>query len=813
MAVSLQYVVNATGNMGAMMEKWGLSAEKLDSQLADLSKRVATPEVDLKDAKFALGMTNAAKRLDKLSEMVADPEVTVDGAKAQLEILRITAMLDRLDAKKVTAEVKVKVDRGPLDRLGGLLKSGGGIGGIAGTAGGALAIGAAIGPALVGLSQITSALAAAGAGLVAFGALAAPQFLAVKNVLSQVNLDTAAYERATTKAARSTALKRIQKDWADISPAQRQAAHGVQALQTEFGKLSAKLAPLTFKVFNDVLKVTSDLLPALVPFARAAGNALDGLLKGLDKFTQTTGFKAFLAQLQSLSGPAITALGQGMGKIAIAVGKLILVSAQPNSIKVLSGLLTVLAGTIDVITFVVGRASGKIVEWKNDFGDIGRVVAGVFRSIGGFYARDRALQRAWAHDVAAGFDTVRHAVASFGHDIAGAFDDVRHAFATIGHDIADTFDRIRHFQGQFDAFGKDVRLVRHWITDAFDAIRHGGAIAFDALRHAVATAWDRMWSAVMSALGTARHDIAAAWDAIWHHTTDQAQNGVGNIVDWFKKLPGRVLGALFGLGHQLYAFARSALNDFLSGLKSIAGAVFSWIGHFVANIWDKVKRFFGQSPPHPGSKFYELGRGMMLHLEAGIKAHAHRAADAARAASRSVTSGALGGDALANQALARRIFPWPASQWGPFVSLVMAESGFDRFARNQSSGAYGIAQALPPTKYPFAGQAAGGSHAGAQLSWMFNYIAQRYGTPAGAWAHELSAHWYDQGGWLPPGVSVAVNQTGRSERVLSPGGGGAQTIVLEVRSGASAFDAALAEIIRKYVRVRGGNVQQVLGRT
>jgi hypothetical protein len=122
-----------------------------------------------------------------------------------------------------------------------------------------------------------------------------------------------------------------------------------------------------------------------------------------------------------------------------------------------------------------------------------------------------------------------------------------------------------------------------------------------------------------------------------------------------------------------------------------------------------------------------------------------------------VSSSAVGGDAAANKALARRIFPWGAPQWPAFVDLVMAESGFNRFARNPSSGAYGIPQALPPSKLPFAGQAGGGSHAGPQLSWMFSYIAQRYGTPANAWAHEVTNHWYGSGGIIPePVIGVGL---------------------------------------------------------
>jgi hypothetical protein len=128
--------------------------------------------------------------------------------------------------------------------------------------------------------------------------------------------------------------------------------------------------------------------------------------------------------------------------------------------------------------------------------------------------------------------------------------------------------------------------------------------------------------------------------------------------------------------------------------------------------------------------------------------------------------GALGGDAAASKALAARMFPFASSQWAPFVALEMAEAGFSRFARNASSGAYGIPQALPPSKMPFAAQAAGGSHAGPQLAWMFSYIASRWGSPANAEANELRSHWYDSGvQYLPRGASIAVNNTGRPERV------------------------------------------------
>jgi hypothetical protein len=56
-----------------------------------------------------------------------------------------------------------------------------------------------------------------------------------------------------------------------------------------------------------------------------------------------------------------------------------------------------------------------------------------------------------------------------------------------------------------------------------------------------------------------------------------------------------------------------------------------------------------------------------------------------------------------------------------------------------------------------------------QISWGLGYIGGRYGSPMGAYGAWLSRtpHWYDDGGWLMPGVTQTVNATGRPEAVLT----------------------------------------------
>jgi TP901 family phage tail tape measure protein len=86
-------------------------------------------------------------------------------------------------------------------------------------------------------------------------------------------------------------------------------------------------------------------------------------------------------------------------------------------------------------------------------------------------------------------------------------------------------------------------------------------------------------------------------------------------------------------------------------------------------------------------------------------------------------------------------------EFGYFNALEEQEAGWDPTAVNPESGAAGLAQALPPSKYPpGAWPYTGLQSAKKQLQWMVSYIKGRYGSPAGAMAHENSYGWYSGGG-------------------------------------------------------------------
>jgi hypothetical protein len=103
---------------------------------------------------------------------------------------------------------------------------------------------------------------------------------------------------------------------------------------------------------------------------------------------------------------------------------------------------------------------------------------------------------------------------------------------------------------------------------------------------------------------------------------------------------------------------------------------------------------------------------------------------------------------------------WTGANWSALNNVEMREAGYNLSARNPTSGAYGLAQFINgPSEYA----QYGGSSASAvgQITAMINYIKDRYGTPVGAWAHELADGWYAGGG---PVVSALKSVTGNLEQ-------------------------------------------------
>jgi len=84
---------------------------------------------------------------------------------------------------------------------------------------------------------------------------------------------------------------------------------------------------------------------------------------------------------------------------------------------------------------------------------------------------------------------------------------------------------------------------------------------------------------------------------------------------------------------------------------------------------------------------------------------------------------------------------WGQDEYSCLVALWSKESGWNVYAHNSSSGAYGIPQALPGEKMASVG-GDWATNPATQITWGLGYIAGRYGTPCGAWGHSGAKGWY-----------------------------------------------------------------------
>jgi hypothetical protein len=190
------------------------------------------------------------------------------------------------------------------------------------------------------------------------------------------------------------------------------------------------------------------------------------------------------------------------------------------------------------------------------------------------------------HETAHIFDVVRHAAAT-------AFDDVRHA-------IAKAFDWVKsHWPLLLAILIGPVGLATLFIIDHFGQIRHWIAHTFDDIRHDIASAWDLI-----------RHDIAAKLDSVRH---DIAHWG-DDVLNWFRSLPGRIVGALGNLGGLLLSAGHSIISGLISGIENAVPGLhsaLSWVSSLIPSWKGPLDKDAVMLRPH--------GQAIMAGLIAGLQ--------------------------------------------------------------------------------------------------------------------------------------------------------------------------------------------------
>src|SRR5258708_6468062 len=510
--------------------------------------------------------------------------------------------------------------------------------------------------------------------------------------------------------AQKTALTQLLASktlWDNLTPAQQKLTMGFQNLGTTYSKMVTAMQPDVLKILNSGLKIATGLMPALLPLAKAGGDALSGLADQLAKFLQlstTTGhdvktphgmtevftktltpFGEFVKQMTALAGPAITAIGDGLGRVAAALGKLLTIMSKKDVVHSINIAFDILSGTISFIGYVIQRIMLRWDQWT------------------------------------AVVDQSRH-------KISQALDLMRAAFEVTRAWIEKNFVQVivRFFTSTlptaFALWKESVRLVFDVIkTKALDTVL-GITVAFGHLPGGMGQPFRDASAAIRKELSkiqgdaaTAAANINADWDKLHGKVVTLgfkvgAPSGIGIN---FKPGPG---GGFAGGGRILSGTTPTADDVLIRASRDetvLSAAHSAMLAPLLSAIGvpgyaggGTVGTFLGRFPSAA-----QIGgatsavQGVFDSIVAAIAGNVH-----APMTSPGFPGGPGGGSASANAALAQRMFPQWASGplWGAWNYVAMRESGWNRFARNPSSGAYGIPQALPESKLPFAGQAAGG---------------------------------------------------------------------------------------------------------
>lgn len=191
--------------------------------------------------------------------------------------------------------------------------------------------------------------------------------------------NAAAYK--TLLPSQKDALNALIKEgdaWNQLTPAQQKAATAVQGVGSVFGKMAATMAPQVLGFTTQLANLAQAVLPKLLPLAQAASTALGPLLTQLGKGLNSQGFQQFITSLSKITGPAIGAIGTGIGGVAVQIGKLLTVMSgkdAAHSINILfSGISFGIQGITLAVTGVMKAwdsvSHGLSSTFNKDFGDL-----------------------------------------------------------------------------------------------------------------------------------------------------------------------------------------------------------------------------------------------------------------------------------------------------------------------------------------------------------------------------------------------------------------------------------------------------------
>jgi TP901 family phage tail tape measure protein len=493
----------------------------------------------------------------------------------------------------------------------------------------------------------------------------------------------------------------------------------------------------------------------------------------------------------------------GVLVVAIAAYTINMIAAAAATIAAAAPMLAIIgvAALVGAAVYLLLTNWGKV--WAGIKFITGMAVAGILtfiRVLGdGFFDAVQAILGAASHLPFVGHyfkvanDAVKGAHEDFDKTMTGWATDATHWGDTIGSNTV---------SGVKDGINKQQAIMQ-------EAAHNAGDKTAWAMTRGIAQGLDSYMGPVLGRVPT--NYMGPVLDRTTHSGAQTAQvftQALGNAFDSYMgpvlgRIPTNYMGPVLYRSTQSGAQVGQDLGAGVGvGLSASQNQVVAQANLLISNAIHAMH--FAAQSQSPSKLTIQIGEDLALGVGIGLlkqKANTIAAANqfVGSVAGVMITGAQAGVAGLAMQMAAAR--GWTGPEWQALNAVEMREAGWSLNAKNPSSGAYGIAQFIngPLEYYTYGGDP--NTPAG-QITGFLNYIAERYGRPSAAWQHELAFGWYDQGGILPPGLSLALNTSGRNEYVVGAGGassGGGITVVLEL-DGKTLGNVVLTQLLREQQR-------------
>lgn len=209
--------------------------------------------------------------------------------------------------------------------------------------------------------------------------------------------------------------------------------------------------------------------------------------------------------------------------------------------------------------------------------------------------------------------------------------------------------------------GEKVEAAKAWVSGAWQAISDWTRGAWDGVISWTQGAWQAVLDWIGQKVDAVVNWVSGAWQAVVDWTSQAFENAKQavfiamvklalvviekghEVMQWFKDLPGNIMGAIGALKDKMLAFGGDLIGGLIRGIQDKAGQVAEAAKNAVSGAVDKVKNFLGIKSPsrlmrdEVGSM---MGEGMAVGLKARARAVSSAAAGMAKTAFSAVKTAA-----------------------------------------------------------------------------------------------------------------------------------------------------------------------------